>query len=241
MAIRGTNRGMGAQWKHSGRVVAANARGKVFSKLAKDIMIAAKGGADPAMNAKLRMVIDVAKRASMPRDTLDRAIKKGAGLLDEHVHYEHLVYEGFAPHRVPVIVECLTDNKNRTATAVRVLFRKGQLGNTGSVSWDFRHLGVVEATADAGAADAETAAIEAGAQDVEPGDDGGSRFLTEPTDLDAVSSALTAQKWTVTSATMAWRAKNPIKLDDDARAEVVAFLHALDDDDDVQHVYAGLE
>jgi len=93
------------------------------------------------MNARLRAAVETAKRASMPRDTLERAIKKGAGLLDETVTYETVTYEGFAPHRVPVIVECLTDNKNRTATTVRVLFRKGQLGNTGSVSWTSRTSG----------------------------------------------------------------------------------------------------
>src|SRR5215471_2479580 len=148
---------MGAQWKHKGRMASADAKGRIFTKLAKEIIIAAKGGADPAMNAHLRMAIDAAKKASMPKDTLERAIKKGAGLLDEHVHFETVTYEGFAPHRVPVIVECLTDNKNRTATNIRVLFRKGQLGNSGSVSWDFAHVGQVEATPGDGAADAETA------------------------------------------------------------------------------------
>jgi YebC/PmpR family DNA-binding regulatory protein len=235
---------MGAQWKAKGKLENANARGKVFSKLAKEIMIAAKGGADPAMNAKLRIAIDAAKRASMPKDTLERAIKKGAGLLDEAASFEHVTYEGFAPHRVPVIVECLTDNKNRTAPNIRVLFRKGQLGAAGSVSWDFRHLGMIQATPEEGAADAEDAAIEAGAQEVEPGagDDGATVFLTEPGDLDAVSRALAAQKWHVTSAVLGWKPKNPVKVDDAAaRAEVEAFLQALDEDDDVQHLYVGME
>ena len=233
---------MGAQWKLKGKTEAANAKGRVFSKLAKEIAIAAKGGADPAMNPRLRLAVDAAKKASMPKDTLDRAIKKGAGLGDEQVHYDSVTYEGFAPHRVPVIVECLTDNKNRTATAVRVLFRKGQLGNSGSVSWDFAHVGMIEASPEAGAADVETSAIEAGAQDFEPAEDGATRFYTEPTDVDAVSRALTGQKWHVTSAILGWRAKNPVKVDDEAaRTEVLAFLHALDEDDDVQHVYAGLE
>lgn len=233
---------MGAQWKTKGKVESANAKGKIISKLAKEIMIAAKSGADPAMNAKLRMVVDAAKRASMPKDTIDRAIKKGAGLLDEGASFDHVVYEGFAPHRVPVIVECLTDNKNRTGPNIRTLFRKGQLGAAGSVSWDFRHLGMITATPEAGAADAEDAAIEAGAQEVEAGHDEGSMlFLTEPTDLDAVSRALAGQKWHVTSAVMGWKAKNPVKLDDAARAEVEAFLHMLDEDDDVQNLYVGME
>lgn len=231
---------MGAQWKQKGKTAAADAKGRVFTKLTKEIIIAAKGGADPAMNPRLRVAVDAAKRASMPKDTLERAIKKGAGLLDESVQYDTVVYEGFAPHRVPVMVECLTDNKNRTATSVRVLFRKGQLGNSGSVSWDFSHLGMIEASASDGAPDAETAAIEAGAQDVEAGDDGAWHFYTEPADLDAAGKALTAQGWTVTSARLGWRAKNPVTLDDAARAEVEAFLEALDADDDVQHLYVGL-
>jgi transcriptional/translational regulatory protein YebC/TACO1 len=152
-----------------------------------------------------------------------------------------VTYEGFAPHQVPVIVECLTDNKNRTATSVRVLFRKGQLAGSGAVSWDFAHLGIIEATPEAGAPDAETAAIEAGAQDVEPADEGASRFYTEASDVDTVSRALTAQRWNVTSALLGWRAKNPVTIaDETARAEVEAFLEAIDEDDDVQHIYVGL-
>ena len=124
---------MGAQWKARHKEIAANAKGKIFGKLSKEIMVAARGGADPDMNARLRLVVEQAKKASMPRETLERAIKKGAGLLDGGVHLERLVYEGFAPHRVPVIVECLSDNLNRTMSSMRVLFRKGQLGAAGSV------------------------------------------------------------------------------------------------------------
>jgi YebC/PmpR family DNA-binding regulatory protein len=232
---------MGAQWKTAIKVATAAAKGKVFSKLAKEIMIAARGGPDPAMNARLRAAVEAAKKQSMPRDNIERAIKKGAGLLDETVSYETVTYEGFAPHRIPVIVECLTDNKNRTATNVRMLFRKGQLGNTGSVSWDFAHVGLVDATPPEGA-DAEEAAIEAGAQDFEPDGEGGFRFYTEPTDLDAVSKALSARGWTVATMRIGWKAKNPVKLEDAAaRAEVEQFLHEIDDDDDVQHIYVGLQ
>ncbi len=231
---------MGAQWKAKGKLDAANARGKIFSKLAKDLILAAKGGADLTSNAKLRIAVDAAKKHSLPRDTIERCIKKGAGLLDDSVSYDTVVYEGFGPHRVPVIVECLTDNKNRTATAVRILFRKGQLGNSGSVSWDFRHLGFIEATPGANA-DAETAAIEAGAQDLEPADDGATRFLTEPADLDTVTKALTALGWHVTSSNLGWKPKNPVALDDAARTEVEAWLAEVDSDDDVQNLYVGLE
>jgi YebC/PmpR family DNA-binding regulatory protein len=231
---------MGAQWKHKGRTDNAAAKGRIFGKLVKDIMVAAKSGADPESNARLRMAVDQAKRASMPRDTLERAIKKGAGLTDDPVNYEVVTYEGFAPHRVPVIVECLTENKNRTAGNIRLLFRKGQLAAEGAVSWDFKHLGVIEATPPPGA-DPETAAIEAGAQDLEPGDEGATRFFTEAADLDVVNRALTAQKWVVSSAALAWRAKNPVKVEGSAKAEVEAFLGELDEDDDVQHIFVGLE
>lgn len=232
---------MGAQWKHKGRVEAANAKGRVFTKLVKEITIAAKNGADPGTNPRLRMAVDAARKASMPRDTLERAIKKGSGQLDEQVNYETVVYEGFAPHQVPVIVECLTENKNRTATNIRVLFRKGQLAASGAVSWDFDRRGVVEAAPPAGGTDAETAAIEAGAADLEPGEEGTTRFLTEPTDLDAVSKALAGMGWTVQSASLAFIAKNPVDLSGAAREEVEAFLGAIDDDEDVQNIYVGLK
>jgi len=189
---------MGAQWKAKGKELAANARGKLFGRLAKDIMIAARSGADPALNARLRLVMEQARKVSMPKDTLDRAIKKGAGLTGEAVNFEHVIYEGFAPHRVPVMVECLTDNLNRTAPEMRVLFRKGQLGTSGSVSWDFDHVGMIEAEPLATGADPELAAIEAGAQDFEPGEEAGATlFWTDPADLDLVSRALPAHGFAV--------------------------------------------
>jgi len=231
---------MGAQWKQKNREATANAKGRMFTKLAKEIMVAARAGADPSMNPRLRMAVDAAKKQSMTKETLERAIKKGAGLLDEVVNYEVVTYEGFAPHQVPVIVECLTENRNRTSSNVRVLFRKGQLGASGSVTWDFNRLGQIEATPPASGDDPEEAAIECGAQDLEPGDEGGTRFFTEPNDVDVVSKALADRKWNVTSAAQIWKSKNPVTLDDAQRAEVEAFLSALDEDDDVQTLYVGL-
>jgi YebC/PmpR family DNA-binding regulatory protein len=235
---------MGAQWKAKHKDAAANARGRLFGKLAKDIMMAARNGADPAANAKLRLVMEQARKVSMPKDTLDRAIKKGAGLTGEAVHFEHVIYEGFAPHLVPVMVECLTDNVNRAASDMRILFRKGQLASSGSVSWDFEHVGIIEAEAAAPGADAEMAAIEAGAQDFEPADEEGvCVFLTDPTDLDLVSRALPAQGFTVLSAKLGYRPKNPINpasLSAEALEEVDAFLAAIDANEDVQNVFAGL-
>ncbi len=230
---------MGAQWKAKHKEAAANAKGKVFGKLSKEIMIAARSGADPDMNPRLRLVVEQAKKASMPKDTLERAIKKGAGLTGEVVHYERTLYEGFAPHQVPLIVECLTDNVNRTVAEIRVLFRKGQLGSSGSVSWDFDHVGMIEAVPQ-GDADPEMAAIEAGAQDFEAADDGATLFITEPTDLDAVCKALPEFGFTVQSAQLGYRPKNPVSLSGAELEEVEAFLEAIDAHDDVQNVYVGL-
>lgn len=235
---------MGAQWKAKHKDIAANAKGRLFGKLAKDIMIAARHGADPAANARLRLVVEQARKVSMPKDTLERAIKKGAGLTGEAVHFEHVIYEGFAPHRVAVMVECLTDNVNRTAPEMRVLFRKGQLGTSGSVSWDFDHLGFIEAEPATPGADPEMAAIEAGAQDLAAGDEEGTTlFLTAPADLDLVSRALPDQGFKVLSAKLGYQPKNPIDpatLTAEQLEEVETFLAALDDHDDVQTVYAGL-
>ena len=235
---------MGAQWKAKHKDLAANARGRIFGKLSKDIMLAARSGADPASNARLRLVMEQARKVSMPKETLERAIKKGAGLTGEAVNFEHVIYEGFAPHRVAVMVECLTDNVNRTAPEMRVLFRKGQLGTAGSVAWDFDHLGMIEAEPAVAGADPDMAAIEAGAQDLEPGDeDGTTLFLTDPADLDLVSRALPAQGFKVLSAKLGYKAKNPVdpaSLSPEQLEEVEGFLAAIDDNDDVQQVFVGL-
>ncbi|WP_437883046.1 YebC/PmpR family DNA-binding transcriptional regulator [Pseudomonas sp. LRF_L74] len=231
---------MGAQWKAKPKEAAANARGKIFGRLVKEIMVAARNGADPDMNPKLRLAVHQAKKASMPKDTLERAIKKGAGLTGETVNFERTTYEGFAPYQVPLIVECLTDNVNRTVAEIRVLFRKGQMGASGSVAWDFDHVGLIEASSDSGA-DPELAAIEAGAQDFDEADEGNTLFITDLTDLDAVSRALPEQGFTVNSAKLGYRPKNPVSnLTPEQLEEVEAFLEAIDAHDDVQDVYVGL-
>jgi YebC/PmpR family DNA-binding regulatory protein len=207
-------------------------------------MIAARSGADPSLNSRLRLVVEQARKVSMPKETLDRAIKKGAGLTGEAVNFEHVIYEGFAPHQVAVMVECLTDNVNRTAPQMRVLFRKGQLGTSGSVSWDFNHVGLIEAEPLTPSSDAEVAAIEAGAQDFEAGDEEGhTLFLTDAADLDLVSRALPAQGFNVLSAKLGYKSKNPVNpanLSAEQMAEVEEFLSAIDENDDVQNVYVGL-
>ena len=242
---------MGAQWKAKGKELAANARGKLFGRLAKDIMLAAKNGADPAANSKLRLFVEQARKVSMPKDTLERAIKKGSGVGAEAVSFEHLIYEGFAPHQIAVMVECLTDNVNRTAPEMRVLFRKGHLGTSGSVAWDFNFVGMIEAEPTAADADPELAAIEAGAQDfeaVEIDEDSHSKagttiFLTDPSDLALVSRALPTHGFSVISAKLGYKAKNPVdpaSLSAAQLEEVEAFLTAIDGNDDVQNVYVSL-
>ena len=243
---------MGAQWKAKGKELAANARGKLFGRLVKDIIIAARSGADPANNSKLRLVVEQARKVSMPKDTLDRAIKKGSGVGAEAVNYERVMYEGFAPHQVAVMVECLTDNVNRTAPEMRVLFRKGQLGTSGSVAWDFDYVGMIEAEPTRKDADVELAAIEAGAQDfevsIEEDEDTGKEktvtvFLTDPADLDLVSRALPEHGYSVTASKLGYKPKNPVNpanLSAEQLEEVESFLAAIDGNDDVQNVYVAL-
>ncbi len=239
---------MGAQWKAASKSLKSAAQGAIFSKLAKEISVAAKlGGPDPGSNPRLRAAIEAAKKQSMPRDTIERNIKKGAGLLDEKVTYETLTFEGFAPHKVPVIIDCLTDNKNRTTSDIRVLFRKAQLGNAGAVAWMFDRVGIVEAS-HTEEKDIEEAAIEAGAQNVEPmpKDDlekdakAGAVFYTEITDLNTVSNALSSAGWKVTTSELGYKAKNPVELSEEQQKEVGEFLQSIDDNDDVHRVYAAL-
>src|SRR5438094_8132477 len=155
---------MGRQWLHAKREVAGLKKGQATQKLVKESMVAAKlGGPDPAGNARLFAALEKARRASVSRDVIERAIKKGSGTGDEKLVMEHVVFEGYAPHKVPVIVEVMTDNNNRTAPEIRGIFRKGHLGNAGSNKFLFDHVGIVEAYHVDPNSDLETAAIEAGA------------------------------------------------------------------------------
>jgi YebC/PmpR family DNA-binding regulatory protein len=240
---------LGAQWKQAGREANAQKKGQLVAKLTREIMVAAKlGGPDPDFNPRLAAACEKARKASVYRDTIERAIKKGAGLTDEKVSFELVTYEGFAPHKVPVIVECLTDNRNRTAPEIRKLFQTGSLGQPGSVGFFFHHCGVVEATHPDLTRDVEADAIEAGAQEIEPLEaeetpEGtkGARFLTELKDLDTVSKALKAAGWNVMAAEMRYVAKNFTEVSTAHRKEVVDFLNALDDHDDVHRVYAAMK
>ena len=242
---------MGRQWLHAKREVAGLKKGQVTGKLVKEIMVAAKmGGADPTGNARLFAVVEKARRASVSRDVIERAIKKGAGIGGEKLELEHVVFEGYAPNKIPVIVEVQTDNKNRTAPEIRVLFKRGQLGAPGSNKFLFDHVGLVEAHHPDPQADAEAAAIEAGAQDLVPlthADDpeipegaAGARFITAPTDLHAVSQWLGGNGWTIVTSELGYLAKNYPELSEEDREQVGEFLQILEDHEDVHRVWAAL-
>jgi len=236
---------MGRQWLQKKRELNAAKRGKVATKLVREITVAAKSGSpDPLLNARLALAIENARKQSVSSDTIERAIKKGAGLLGEKVDLELVTFEGFAPHKVAVIVECLTDNRNRTVPEMRVLFRGGQLGT--KVGFLFDYVGLVEATKAAAGIDLEEVAIEVGAQDVEPlenlaeGQVGG-HFTTDRGDLDQATKKLREAGWTVTVSELAYVAKEDVDLPPEQRAEVEAFLEALDEHDDVHRIYASLK
>jgi YebC/PmpR family DNA-binding regulatory protein len=242
---------MGRQWLHAKREVAGLKKGQLVGKLVKEIMVAAKmGGPDPAGNARLAAAVEKARKASVTRDVIERAIKKGSGVGDEKLVLEHVVFEGYAPNKVPVIIEVLTDNKNRTAPEIRVLFKKaGVLGAPGSNKFLFDHVGLVEAFHSDPAADIDAAAIEAGAQDVEPlshaanddipADARGARFTTERADVHTVSQWLSQNGWTVVTSELGYVPKSYPDLTDEQRAETGEFLQTLEDHDDVHRIWAA--
>jgi YebC/PmpR family DNA-binding regulatory protein len=242
---------MGRQWLHAKRLVAGLKKGRATSKLVREISVAARmGGADPTMNARLATAVEKARKESVPRDVIERAIKKGAGGGDDKLVLEHVLFEGYAPHKVPVLVEAYTDNPNRTAPEIRVLFKAGQLGTTGSNKFLFDQAGIVEAHHPDGTTDLEAAAIEAGANEVEPLSHGqnddipenviGAKFITDRAAVHAVAEWLGANGWSVVTSELGYLAKSYPELGETERAEVGDFLQALDDHDDVHRVWAAV-
>jgi len=217
-------------------------RSKLFSKLAREITVAAKLGLpDPAFNPRLRAAVLAARAENMPKDNIERAIKKASGADTES--YDEIRYEGYAPGGVAVIVEALTDNRNRTAGEVRAIFTKagGNLAEIGAVSFMFSHVGVVEYGAKAASADAMLeAAIEAGAEDVVSTEDGHQIFTT-PETLRDVGKALEAKFGEPRKAAMLWKPQNTVAVDDEQGEKILKMIEALDDSDDVQNVYANFE
>jgi YebC/PmpR family DNA-binding regulatory protein len=221
---------------------ADKARAKLFSKLAREITVAAKlGMPDPAFNPRLRAAILAARAENVPKDNIERAIKKSQGSDTEN--YDEIRYEGYAPGGIAVIVEALTDNHNRTAGEVRSIFTKagGNLATTGAVSFMFDRVGMVEYDADKASADAMLeAAIEAGAEDV-VSDENGHQIFTTPDDLNEVTKALEAKFGEPRKSALTWKPQNTVSVDDESGEKILKLIDALDDNDDVQNVYANFE
>ncbi len=233
---------MGKGWKAAGKTENAQKKGMLFTKVAREIYVAAKSGLpDPDMNPRLRLAVDAAKKISCPNDTIERAIKKGAGLLDDGKIIEELTYEGYGPHGVGVIVECQTDNKHRTAPEMRSVFKKngGNLGETNSVAWMFARVGEINAKK-SGQFDIDEEAIEAGADDVHSNDDGSYQFFCTLESLDLVTKSLVSRAWVIDSASPSYKATNFTEITEAQRKEVEEFLTALDDMDDTHKVFATI-
>ena len=220
--------------------------------MVKEITVAAKlSGADPAANPRLFAVLEKARKAGVTRDVIERAIKKGAGIGTDKVVLEHIVFEGYAPHKVPVIVEVYTDNHQRTAPELRMLFKRGVLGSSGSNKFLFEHVGLVEAHHPDPNLDLEAAAIEAGANDFEalthernddiPEGHAGARFVTDRTAVHSASIWLAQHGWSVVTSELGYVAKAFPELDEAGRSDVGEFLQALEDHDDVQRVWAAVK
>src|SRR3569623_951763 len=221
------------------------ARSKVFSKLAREITVAAKLGApDPAFNARLRLAVATARGQSMPKDNIDRAIKKAIG--NDSDTYEEIRYEGYGPGGVAIIVETLTDNRNRTASNVRSTFSKngGALGETNSVGFMFDRVGEIYYPLSAGSADkVMEAAIEAGAEDVETedGEEGGHSIYTTFESMSEVAAALEKSLGEPESAKFVFKPQNYVPVDADKGATLLKLIGILEDDDDVQNVYSNFD
>ncbi len=217
-------------------------RSKLFGKLAREITVAAKMGTpDPGMNPRLRLAIQAARAENMPKDNIERAIKKAAG--GDGENYDEIRYEGYGPGGVAVIVEALTDNRNRTASEVRSYFTKhgGNLAETGAVSFMFDRVGVVEYPADKISADAMLdAAIEAGADDVKSTEDG-HEVICAADSLGEVAKALEAQFGEPKKAALTWRPQNAIAVDDETGEKLIKLMSTLEENDDVQNVYSNFE
>jgi YebC/PmpR family DNA-binding regulatory protein len=218
------------------------ARSKLFGKLAREITVAAKIGLpDPAMNPRLRAAVLAARAENMTKDTIERAIKKALG--GDAESYDEIRYEGYGPGGVAVIVEVLTDNRNRTAGEVRSTFTKsgGNLAETGAVSFMFDHVGVVEYDAAVASADAMLeAAIEAGAEDVISGESGHEVYTTSES-LREVAKALEAKFGEARKAALTWKPQNTVAVDDEQGEKLLRLIETLNEHDDVQNVYANFE
>jgi YebC/PmpR family DNA-binding regulatory protein len=218
-------------------------RGKLFTKLIREVTVAAKmGGSDPVANPRLRLAIDKARAQSMPKDNIERAVKRGAGEL-EGAEYQEIRYEGYGPGGTAVMVDCLTDNRNRTVAEVRYAFSKngGNLGADGSVNYLFNHVGLLFYPEGSDEDAIMEAAIEAGAEDIVVDDEGSIEVLTDPGDFERVRDAMRTAGHEPESAELTMRASTSAELDLDDAASMVKLLEMLEDLDDVQEVYSNAD
>jgi YebC/PmpR family DNA-binding regulatory protein len=218
-------------------------RGKLFTKLIREVTVAAKmGGSDPVANPRLRLAIDKARAQSMPKDNIERAVKRGAGEL-EGAEYQEIRYEGYGPGGTAVMVDCLTDNRNRTVAEVRYAFSKngGNLGADGSVNYLFNHVGLLFYPEGSDEDAIMEAAIEAGAEDIVVDDEGSIEVLTDPGDFERVRDAMRNAGHEPESAELTMRASTSAELDLDDAASMVKLLEMLEDLDDVQEVYSNAD
>jgi len=231
-----------ANIQHRKKAVDAQ-RGKIFTRINRELAVAARaGGSDPAANPRLRLAIDKANAANMPKDTMERAIKKAAGEL-EGVEYEELSYEGYAQGGVAVLVETLTDNRNRTVAAVRHAFSKhgGNLGTDGSVSYLFNKIGVLNYAPGTSEEAVLEAALEAGADDVVKADDGSIEVISSPEDYDQVLEHMRQKGLSPENSEITLRASTEVELDVETGKKVLAFLDLLEELDDTQAVYSNAD
>lgn len=226
------------------------ARGKIFTKLAREIQVAARGGADPASNISLRLAVDKARAENMPKDNIERAIRRGAGLEKDAAEIESIMYEGYGPHGIAVLVDCLTDNRNRTIAEVRRLFTRagGNLGEPNSVAWQFAQRGYIafeltDHDGNSAGLDPEAifmAALDAGAEDVEVSDDF-VEIYTERSDLAAISQTLVDQGLTPSTSELVMKPNTTLALGNEEAAAVLQFVEQIEELDDVTDVYHNLE
>ena len=231
-----------ANIQHRKKAVDAK-RGKIFTRINRELTVAARsGGGDPDSNPALRLAIEKANAANMPKDNIERAVKKATGDL-EGITYEELTYEGYAPGGVAVLVECLTDNRNRTVAEVRHAFSKygGNLGTDGSVAYLFSKIGVLNFAPGTSEDDVMEAALEAGAEDVVSEEDGSIEVITTPETYAEVKNAMEAADLSPENAEITMRASLEVELDVESGAKVLRFLDALEELDDTQDVYSNAD
>ncbi|MEZ4815364.1 MAG: YebC/PmpR family DNA-binding transcriptional regulator [Bdellovibrionota bacterium] len=233
---------MGRGWVHGIREASASKKGKLFTKIAKEISVAVRtgGSKDPNANSRLRLALREAQKASMPKDTVDRAIKRGSGESAEG-QLEEVLYEAYGANGVPVLVEALTDNRNRTVQDLRAIFVRGggALGAEGSVAWNFDRVGAILAK-DSKGRDAEEAAINAGADNVEALEDGLFQFICALGDLETVQEALIKEGWEVSTSELIYKAKTPVTITPEQEVMLEKLNESLDDHDDVKRVHFAL-